>query len=645
MNESSPDLTDGSATWLAQSHFTLVDYAILGCVLVSSVVVGVLAGWRKSSSSTKVFLVGGRDMNPVAVCLSLLGGVVSSISIQGNSTEVYLHGTQIWLNLLGCFWGIIVVMFVILPIFYPLNCGSLCQYIEVRFNSRPLKKLASLTQILNNIMYLGVCLYAPSLTLSSALGIPTYVAVAVFGIACAIYVTLGGIRGVIYTDIIQTLMMFVGVFVVIVQVVSDLGGVPEVWNIAERGGRIEFLNFDFSPLERHTFWSVQCLGFYFVVSTIGISQTQYQRLTSVSTLPTSQGLCVAFLVGLTILWSLFYFSGLVAYAAYSDCDPVTSGQVEKADQILAFMVGDKLTHIPGMIGLFVSAVAGALLSSLSSFVNSTVVLLWEDIFSGWEFFSRMSPKTTMLLTRTLCCVIIVVAVGSAVIIEKFGTLFQAAYTISGTLLSPFDGLFFTAIAAPWVNVKGIISGFLAAMSFNMWLSMSRLARGAGSTVALPLATDGCYPDSGAFPEVGAMNGSHSHPFLLASSVSNATIETSLRSPDDGNSYPAILDVSYCYIGLMGMIIVYVVATIVSLITGVTKPSEIDQRLVSKTCFRLYSWLYSCLSPAQTDPPKAEVSSQTSPSAPTEVRPSKAEAQIEDTVVKIPSYSKDSSCSL
>ncbi|XP_066960940.1 sodium-coupled monocarboxylate transporter 1-like [Macrobrachium rosenbergii] len=645
MNKTSPEvLGESAATWLAQSHFSLVDYAILGCVLVSSVVVGVLAGWRKSSSSTKVFLVGGRDMNPVAVCLSLLGGVVSSISIQGNSTEVYLHGTQIWLNLLGCVWGIIIVTFVILPVIYPLNLGSLCQYLEVRFNSRPLKKLASLTQILNNIMYLGVCLYAPSLTLSSALGVPTYVAVVVFGIACAIYVTLGGIRGVIYTDIIQTLMMFVGVFVVIVQVVSDLGGIPEVWGIAEKGGRIEFFNFDFSPLERHTFWSVQCLGFYFVVSTIGISQTQYQRLTSVSTLPTSQWLCVAFLVGVSILWSLFYFSGLVAYAAYVDCDPVTSRQVEKPDQILAYMVGDKLTHIPGMVGLFVSAVAGALLSSLSSFVNSTVVLLWEDIFSGWEFFSRMSHKTTMFLTRTLCCIIVVIAVGSAMIVEKFGTLFQAAYTISGSLLSPFDGLFVTSIAAPWVNVKGIISGFLAAMSFNIWLSMSRMANGAGSTEPLPLATDGCYPESGSFHEINSINGSHSDPFLLTS-ASNATIETSLRSPHDGQSYPAILDVSYCYIGLIGVIIVYVVSTIVSLITGVTKPSEVDQQLVSKTCFRIYSWLYSCLSPAQTDPPKTGVSPQTSPTAPAEDRPSKPGAQIEETVVKIPSYSKDSSCSL
>ena len=68
-----------------------------------------------------------------------------------------------------------------------------------------------------------------------------------------------------------------------------------------------------------------------------------------------------FLVGLWCLWILFFFSGLVAYAMYSTCDPLTSGKITKADQILPYMVMNKLGHIPALSGIFVAGVYGAML--------------------------------------------------------------------------------------------------------------------------------------------------------------------------------------------------------------------------------------------------------------------------------------------
>lgn len=72
-------------------------------------------------------------------------------------------------------------------------------------------------------------------------------------------------------------------------------------------------------------------------------------------------LCTFFLFGLWVLWVLFYFSGLVAYATYSTCDPLTAGSIEKPDQIIPYLVVDKLGHIRGLPGLFVAAVYGGVL--------------------------------------------------------------------------------------------------------------------------------------------------------------------------------------------------------------------------------------------------------------------------------------------
>lgn len=64
-----------------------------------------------------------------------------------------------------------------------------------------------------------------------------------------------------------------------------------------------------------------------------------------------------------MLWSVFFFSGLVAYAAYKDCDPLTSGRIKKPDQIMPFLVMDKLERLPGLPGLFVAGVYGGVLRS------------------------------------------------------------------------------------------------------------------------------------------------------------------------------------------------------------------------------------------------------------------------------------------
>lgn len=560
-----------------KNFFGVVDYVILALMLVVSLVIGIMTGFRKFTS-TKDFLAGDRNMNPYAVSLSLIGGIISAISVQGNSTETYLYGTQLWMNLIGNFVGTFFVMFLILPVVYPLNVVSVCQYLEMRFKSPFLKKLGSMVLIIKHCMYMGICLYAPSLTLSSAIGIPVYVSIVICGSVCAVYITLGGARAVVYTDVMQTTLMFVGVLVVVVQVTLELGGISVVWNIADEGKRLEFFNLDPSLLVRHTFWSVQVLGIYSMLN-LGTGQAPYQRLVSVRSLRISQWLCLSFFGGLCILWSLFYLAGIVAYAAYSDCDPVSNGQVEKPDQILAFMVADKLSHNVGMVGLFVAAVAGAVLSSLSSVANSTVVLLWEDFLSGWWVFAKVSQGLATKITKMLSTAMIIIGICLAFLVSKMGTIFQLNSTIMGAFGGPFCGLFIMGITAPWVNNKGAIIGFMVALTFNIWMALSQFYYGAGRSEVLPMSTEGC--------EVENVSLSGDPVSLWLPITTMAVPLQNVTHKEEKLGYPAMYDISYCYIGTIGIIIVFVASSIASFFTGMVKPSEVDHSLVNSFCLRIY----------------------------------------------------------
>ncbi|XP_042215414.1 sodium-coupled monocarboxylate transporter 2-like [Homarus americanus] len=171
----------------------------------------------------------------------------------------------------------------------------------------------------------------------------------------------------------QTLLMFLGVLVVVIICCVDLGGLGNVWRIANEGNRIEFFNLDSSPFVRHTFWSTFVLGFYMMVGDIGLNQAVYQRFASVSSLRIAKRLSI-FLVGIYCLWTVFFLSGLVAFATYSTCDPLTSGKITKPDQILPFLVTDKLSHLTGLAGVFVSAVYGGVLRSLPFLLGILLLL-------------------------------------------------------------------------------------------------------------------------------------------------------------------------------------------------------------------------------------------------------------------------------
>ncbi|XP_064096196.1 sodium-coupled monocarboxylate transporter 2-like [Macrobrachium nipponense] len=155
--------------------------------------------------------------------------------------------------------------------------------------------------------------------------------------------------------------MFLGMITTVVICVLDFGGLSNIFSRASEGGRMEFFNFDPSPYVRYTFWSVQVLGFYTVIGRLGVSQMGYMRLSSVPSLAKAKRLCSYYFVGQCVLWLTFLFSGLVAYVAYSDCDPLTSGRIAEPDQILPYLVVNKISHVPGMAGLFAAAVYSGML--------------------------------------------------------------------------------------------------------------------------------------------------------------------------------------------------------------------------------------------------------------------------------------------
>nr|XP_053652305.1 sodium-coupled monocarboxylate transporter 1-like [Cherax quadricarinatus] len=498
-----------------------------------------------------------------------------------------------------------------LPVLFPLQLVSMFEYIELRFKSQALRKIATVIQMLASFVYMGIGLYAPSLALSSVTSLPIWGSVVLMGLICSFYITIGGVKAVVYADVVQTLLMFVGVLVVTVLCCYQLGGLTNVWTIAEQGGRIQFFNMDPSPFVRHTFWSTQVLGAYMALSMVGFNQPQFQRLVSVKTLSLSQSLCTLFTVGLFIVWGVFYLSGLVAYAVYRDCDPFTSGRIAKADQIMPYLVTDKLNHLPGISGLFVAAVYGGVLSSLSSHGNAIACVIWVDFMKNLRYFSNVDERFSTNIVKLLSFVTMMVAMCIGLLVGEMGTLFNLTNSLIGAIKGPLSGIFIVGICTPWVNKKGAIVGSSLAFLFNIWLVIGKIIRGGGSPKNMPLSTLGCPENFNNTLETSLND-------VLQSGLNNTldfTFATTAVPMIEGSG-DTIYDISYCYSGITGIINTIIISTLVSVLTGPVKPCELEGEVVNGTCARFYRRLWKLVERCTSSEPPS-------------VTPAAMEGQIND----------------
>ncbi|XP_050736584.1 sodium-coupled monocarboxylate transporter 1-like [Eriocheir sinensis] len=322
------------------------------------------------------------------------------------------------------------------------------------------------------------------------------------------------------------------------------------------------------------------------------------------------------MVGMIGLWFLFYFSGVVAYAVYHDCDPLKAGLIEKPDQILPFLVMDKLGHLTGLPGLFVSAVYGGVLSSLSTTGNAIACLVWEDILLPWPYFARMSNTASSAVCKIVSAVAGVSGIFLGMLAGQLGNVFHVTISVSGSIMGPMQGIFVAGICVPWVNTKGVVIGFLTAISYNLWIVVGKFYRGGGSPQMLPLSMKGCPENILNFVNSTIINSTSELDFTIGptaalpeESYSNQTTAYGQTNEEEEKS---MYDVSYCFFGIGGIVITVIVSSIVSICTGPHRPQDVDPRLVNPTCARLYIWLWGmfCSSknkPGHTDIPYEESS--------------------------------------
>ncbi|XP_076238147.1 sodium-coupled monocarboxylate transporter 1 [Calliopsis andreniformis] len=540
-----------------RGYFHWADWLVFGLMLAVSAAAGLWHYRKAQKSSTEDYLLGGRSLGLFPVSASLIASFISGVTILGTPSEIYNFGTQYWITIISILFSGLVVAIVYAPVFVDLGLNSVYEYLEIRFN-RGVRTLVSLIFVIDVVLYQSIVVYVPALALNQVSGIDVHLIGLIVCLVCVFYTVLGGIKAVVWTDALQVGVMIVGVLTVSILGTYQLG-VKEIWNEAVKADRIEFLNFDPSPYTRHTVWSVLIGSWLYSTAYIAVNQTMVQRYKALKDLTTSKLSLAIFTISIMLFISLCCWCGLVLIAWWSppNCDPRATGLITADDQLLPAYVMEIAGHLHGVPGLFIAAIFGAALSSLSVGFNSTAVVVLEDFVKGL-FGINLSDRVSFLFVKVLVICLGLIALGLLYLVEKLGGVLVITGSLAAIAAGTSFGVFTLGMLFPWTNSKGAFVGAIVGFLIAGWASLgANWSIGAGLLVPkkLPVPLSHCPVN-----------------------ISESFLKQFDR-PNEENVFP-LYRLSYHWFTGLGTIIVLVVGNFISWWTGPVDPSTIDKRLLS-----------------------------------------------------------------
>uniref|UniRef100_A0A914X0E1 Sodium-coupled monocarboxylate transporter 1 n=1 Tax=Plectus sambesii TaxID=2011161 RepID=A0A914X0E1_9BILA len=473
--------------------FTVFDYCIFAAFLILSILVGVYHAVKSKreqaravkSDKTAEFLLGGRKLPIIPVCLSLLATFVSSISLLGAPAEIYQRGFLFW----PMYWmsplAFLISGIFFMPIFYKLQATSIYEYFEKRYDSKLLRQIGAALFLISTWFYLAVVMYAPAIALKGVTQVPLWPLILAVGISSTFYTGIGGMKAVIWTDTFQAFFMYLGIGILIIKGTTDAGGLQEIFRISMVSGRFDALKrIDPSPMQHNNIW-LMTFGALLIWSTItGLNQMSLQRYCSMPSLTHARIMVGMAVPAFLILGSMCCFIGVVMLAYFYHCNPLESGEIESQDQLVILFAAKVLGIIPGFPGLFLACLFSGTLSTISSGINSMTAVLWEDFIKD-SHGARLGNSGSANLNKICSFTFGIGATLMAFLCQYMGGIVNAATSVTGAMAGPLAGLFLLGIFFPRANKNGAFAAVFTTVPFFICCSLGYNMNHPYSNYALP----------------------------------------------------------------------------------------------------------------------------------------------------------------
>ena len=422
--------------------------------------------FARNNKSTEDFFFGGRRFSWWIIAMSMLATGVGSHSFAKYASKGYQYGFSSTMTYMNDWFFMPLLLFGWIPIIYYMKVNSIPEYFERRFNST-VRNLSTFTMLLYLVGYIGIGLLALASLLQPILGWEINTIIVVVAVISGLYVSLGGQTAIIFTDLIQGIvLLFAGLLLFGLGIIY-LGGLDIFWNNLSITNKLPLADFNSPPDFNFVgiFWQdgvVGSVGFAFM------NQAVIMRfLAARSVVHARRATMMNVLVFLPLGTLAVSNSGWIA-RAITNTSPDVIAETANPNGIFTIVAGI-VASSEAVFAFLVAAVVAALMSSLDSQINASTAVAVNDVYTPLS--KNPSEKTKLRISMFTSLFVTFIGIQAAFLFSKYGTIYEAHGAFHSIVTPPmvtviFLGIFwqrFSSRAAILTFVLGAIFIYLGVL--------------------------------------------------------------------------------------------------------------------------------------------------------------------------------------
>lgn len=443
-----------------------LDVTVIAVYVATLVGIGVFFARRQKT--TEDYFIARASIPGWAAGLSLLATIITSVTFIAYPGSAYAGDWSLLVPGIMFVAVLGLVGFVVVPFYRHVVHMSAYEYFGRRFGSG-VRIYSSLAFAVGHFSKMGFVFYLLALTLSSMTGWPIDRVIVFTAAVTVFYTLLGGVEAVVWTDVVQGFVLWLGIlvsigFLLFLPAQGPHAILSDAWQHGKMSLGSTALRFD-----KPTIIVLAIYGFFFYLQKYTADQTVVQRyLVARSDRSALRGITLGATLCLPV-WTAFMLIGSLLWSFYRITGEKLPGTGTKADQVFPHFL---VTHIPsGLAGLFIASLLGSAMAMLASDMNCLATIGVED------FYGLARPRSTDRQRLRVGRVIVVLSgiAAAAVAIrlaQSQGTALSLYYTITAIVAGGLAGLFLLAFLFPHATRKGAIAGIVANLIFTTWATLT-----------------------------------------------------------------------------------------------------------------------------------------------------------------------------
>ena len=441
-----------------------IDLIVLVAYLVC--VVGLGLWLAKRSKTTEGFMAAGGALPGWAVGLSIFGTFVSSISFLANPGKAFdanWNPFVFGLSLPVAAW---VATRYFVPFYRRAGQVSAYSHFEERFGPWA-RVYAVLCYLLTQIGRVGTILYLVALALAPLTGWSVFTIIIVTGVLVTVYTLIGGIEAVIWTDVVQSIVLTLGIFLCLGVIFYGMPeGAGQVFSIASEADKFSLGSFGLS-LNEPTFWVILIFGLFINLQNFGIDQSYVQRYATANSEPEAKkSVWLGALLYLPIS-ALLFLVGTGLFAFYTAQPELLPESISKGDKVFPHFIATELPT--GITGILIAAVLAAAMSSVDSSLNGSATLTWCDLVKR---FSRSGPgeATGMKVLHGATIAFGIIGTSAALAMTRVQSALDAWWKLSSIFSGGILGLFLLGLIVKKAKNAAAATAVAIGVLVIFWMS-------------------------------------------------------------------------------------------------------------------------------------------------------------------------------